>query len=84
MSLSWIYQEEPIEFLFSMIRFYLVIYLMFINLLVLWYLLTKIKIRDAHRLQTRLKNPPKRELTALERIEERNRILENRRRLKYK
>ena len=56
--------------------------LIYIDLLLLWLILTKIKVRDRKKRLEAIKNPKSIQLTALERIEKRNRIIENRRLLK--
>lgn len=52
------------------------------NFLILWLILTKIKVRNQRMYLEAIKNPKPIQLTALERIEKRNRIIENRRLLR--
>ena len=54
----------------------------YFTLLFLWYALVKIKERDKQLRLERIKNPKPREKTTLERIEERNIIIQKRRDLR--
>ena len=66
----------------SLFVFLCMISVIYFSLLFLWYALAKIKVRDKKIAMGIRKNPTPRPKTALERIEERNRIIQKRRDLR--